>query len=118
VTAQLVADAWYGTTFDDLPVVWPRGYTARRAGGEVEVLDAAGKVRATTGRNYYISRAAIVPYDSDRYPAAIDCGYPWDFGECDASGEPAQYCDEIRYEGAVADSGTHVPPIAGEAGTR
>lgn len=94
-TAQLVADAEYGTTFEGLPVVWPRGFTGRRVGSEVEVRDAAGHVRATTGRRYWIARASTDPYVSDRYPAAVDCTYPWDFGECDASGEPAEYCEPV-----------------------
>lgn len=95
-TAQLVADAEHGMTFTGLPVVWPSGFTGRRAGSEVEVLDAAGNVRATTGRHYYISRAALSPYDNPRlYPAAVDCPYPWDFGECNAIGEPAEYCEPV-----------------------
>jgi hypothetical protein len=91
VTAQLVADAEHGTTFDGLPVVWPSGFSGRRTGSEVEVLDAAGNVRATTGRRYWIATAAGVPY-GDKFPAAVDCPHPWDFGECDASGEAATYC--------------------------
>jgi len=94
-TAELVADAEQGTTFTGLPVVWPTGFTGRRAGSEVEVLDAGGNVRATTGRRYWIAPAHR-PHgagDLDQFPAAVDCGYPWDFGECDASGEPAQYCE-------------------------
>jgi hypothetical protein len=33
---------------------WPRGYTAWRAGTEVEVLDSAGKVVLTTGSRYWM----------------------------------------------------------------
>src|SRR3954464_9172749 len=57
LTAVLVADAEHGTTFNGLPVVWPVGFAGRRAGSEVEVLDAAGNVRAATGRRYWISAA-------------------------------------------------------------
>lgn len=91
VTAPLVADAEHGTTFTGLPVVWPRGFTGRRAGSEVEVLDAAGNVRATTGRRYWIAPAYGIPY-GEKFPAAVDCPYAWDFGECDGSGESAEYC--------------------------
>ena len=72
-----------------LPAVWPLGFTGRPAGSEVEVLDAAGNVRATTRRRYWVARAAIHPYDGDRHPAAVDCPYPWDFGQCAPSDEPA-----------------------------
>jgi hypothetical protein len=95
-TAQLVADAEYGTTFTGLPVVWPRGYTGRRAGNEVEVLDAAASVRATTGRVYYIAMAQLNPYAADRFPAAVGCPYPWDFGECGTTGAIAQYCEPVK----------------------
>ena len=93
MTAELVADAEHGTTFNGPPVVWPRGYTGRRVGSEIEVLSAGGNVRATTGRRYFISRAYIDPLATDRYPAAMDCPYAWDFGECDASGEPVLPAD-------------------------
>jgi hypothetical protein len=53
------------------------------------VVDAAGNVRATTGRRHWIAQTAIYPYDDSVYPAAVDCGYPWDFGQCDASDESA-----------------------------
>jgi hypothetical protein len=89
VTAELVADAEHGTTFGGLPVVWPLGFTGRRAGSEVEVLDPAGNVRATTGRIYWISMAGFDQTKTDVYPAAVECDYPWDFGQCDAIDEPA-----------------------------
>lgn len=34
-------------------VAWPHGFTARRSGSEVEVLDPQGNVVATTGRSYH-----------------------------------------------------------------
>jgi hypothetical protein len=39
----------------DVPVTvaWPHGFTARRSGSEVEVLDPQGNVVATTGRSYH-----------------------------------------------------------------
>jgi hypothetical protein len=102
-TALLVADPTYGTSLNGQPVMWPGGYTARRAGSQVEVLDAAGTVRATTGRTYHISFAyapGLTPNDDGSvdsvgparaFPAAADCGYAWDFIDCTAT--PAdRYC--------------------------
>ena len=37
-----------------LPIMWPTGYTARRSGSEVEVLNASGRVMARTGGRYRI----------------------------------------------------------------
>jgi hypothetical protein len=83
MTGQLVVDPKYGTSFRDRPVMWPDGYTARRAGGEVEVLDADGLVKATTGRTYHISVAPAYGLEpSNAYPAAAECDYPWDFIDC------------------------------------
>jgi len=58
----LVAGGDYGITLDGKPVMWPDGFTGRRVGPEVEVLDGRGHVVATTGRWYrfavgYISDA-------------------------------------------------------------
>jgi hypothetical protein len=79
----------YGTTFHDMPVMWPVGFTGvRLARGEVAVLDADGKVVATTGRTYFISRAPVWNDEKHRlmeqlgaFPAAANCGYPWDLKE-------------------------------------
>jgi hypothetical protein len=54
VEGELIVDpefglAWRAGTDDIRPVVWPRGFTGRRVGIEVEVLDRDGKVVATTG---------------------------------------------------------------------
>jgi hypothetical protein len=109
-TAPLVADQVYGTSFGGRPVMWPGGYTARRVGTEVAVLDANGNIKATTGRTYHISYAyapALTyptndasgdrPKPTNVFPAAADCGYAWDFIDCTAAasapGSPAdQYC--------------------------
>ena len=86
-TGLLVVDPKYGTRFNGKPVAWANGFTARRAGAEVEVLDAKGKVVATTGRRYHIS---VAPPGWDlgpehAYPAAAHCGYPWDLVDCTAA---------------------------------
>jgi hypothetical protein len=41
------------------PVMWPEGYTARHLGWEVEVLNEAGEVVATTGRKYALAIGAL-----------------------------------------------------------
>ena len=57
---ELILDAEFGLAWsagpDDIrPVIWPRGFTGRRVGSEVEVLDRDGNVVATTGREYEIN---------------------------------------------------------------
>ena len=62
---RLVVDPTYGTAIvgdgyqnmligGDEPVIvaWPPGFTARRSGSEVQVLDPQGNVVGTTGRSY------------------------------------------------------------------
>ena len=95
-TAPLRVDARYGTSFDGRPVMWPAGYTARRVGTEVVVLDGDGNVKATTGRTYHIAHAyapMLIPDDdgslggfepSDAFPAAAHCPYHHDFIDCTA----------------------------------
>jgi hypothetical protein len=53
----LAFDSKYGTTADGIPLMWPQGYTARRNGAEIEVIDTKGAVRAITGREYDFSGA-------------------------------------------------------------
>lgn len=58
----LVVDAAAGTAIIDedvrasvpMRVMWRPGFSARRVGSEVEVLDQGGSVVATTGRRYRI----------------------------------------------------------------
>ena len=63
---ELVADPVSGTAVIEeyttkdgpqsrvLPIMWPAGYTGRRSGSEVEVLDSRGQVVARTGSTYRI----------------------------------------------------------------
>jgi hypothetical protein len=59
----LLVDPRYGTAIIDsdvratapVPVMWRVGFTGRRAGSELEVLDPHGNVVATTGRAYRIA---------------------------------------------------------------
>jgi hypothetical protein len=90
-TGTLAVDPKHGTSFLGHPVMWPAGYTARRVGAEVMVLDRDGEVKATTGRTYHISRAYAPddgmygPYKDDAFPVAADCTYHHDFIDCTAN---------------------------------
>ena len=64
---QLIVDQTHGTAIHDgsdapVPVMWPLGFTGRRVGSEVEVVDPDGKVVATTGRTYNF-RGGVTPED-------------------------------------------------------
>jgi hypothetical protein len=53
--AELILDpsaglAWRFGPDDIRPVIWPRGYTARRVGSEIQVLNRDGFVIARSGR--------------------------------------------------------------------
>jgi hypothetical protein len=74
VAGLLVVDPTYGTAIvgDDLPsmvqlsdvpvtLAWRPGFTARRSGSEVEVLDPGGNVVATTGRSYRFMGGYVSP---------------------------------------------------------
>ena len=55
--ADVTADPTTGTPVlkgGDFPVRWPKGFTAWRAGNEVEVLDASGRFVLRTGARYSI----------------------------------------------------------------
>ena len=73
----------YRTRFNGMPVIWPFGFTGvRLVGGEVAVLDDAGNVIATTGKEYGIAPAPASGGEMRRlvetigaYPAAANCGY-------------------------------------------
>jgi hypothetical protein len=66
-TGPLSVDATSGTAIIDTdadatttePVMWRPGFTGRRVGSEVEVLDPNGNVAAVTGRNYKIEGGHI-----------------------------------------------------------
>ena len=74
---KLVVDATYGTAITDEsiggtgPVLWPTGYTGRRSGSEVEVVDREGHVVARTGNRYQIEGA----FTGDNPRAWLACGY-------------------------------------------
>jgi hypothetical protein len=109
ITGVLVADPTSGTSINGEPIMWPVGFTARRLpGGEVDVLDAEGKVLATTGRTYHLSIGAVSGKAASTdiggaFPAAANCGYVWDFMDCtlapgsSPSYEYKQYCGFPEY---------------------
>ena len=79
-TGMLITDTAAGTAIvsEDMgqttvPVRWPGGYTGRRSGGQVEVLDGGGSVVARTGQRYML----LGGYSPDGTWAACDHGvYP------------------------------------------
>lgn len=71
-SGPLVTDPRYGTAIVDrggpnpqnnvaIPVAWRPGFSGRRAGSEVEVLDPAGNIVAVTGREYLIEGGGVTP---------------------------------------------------------
>jgi hypothetical protein len=95
---DLIVDARYGTTYKDgTPAMWLPGYTGRRVGSEVEVLDRDQNVVATTGKRYQLYFVYVAgrgganddgksPYViCDLYPCTPLC--PIEHGP--SSGEPA-----------------------------
>jgi len=108
----LTADAAHGTSLRGKPVMWPVGYSARRAGSEVEVLNAKGAVVATTGRVYYFAEARVSDPSKvnteTTYLASADCPYFWSLIDCTAVaqatreapadsdlGQQRSYCSQI-----------------------
>lgn len=74
VDGRLIFDPSFGTgilsdTVGTVPVAWRPGFTARRAGAEVEVLDANGNVVAITGQRFSIEGGFVTDWPQ-RPPAA------------------------------------------------
>jgi hypothetical protein len=74
-TGQLVTDAAYGTALVEAnqttPVMWPKGYTSRASGWEVDVVDKSGHVVARTGTRVEIEGG----YQGENPRAFFACGY-------------------------------------------
>jgi hypothetical protein len=71
---RLIFDPSFGTevlsdSFGTVPVAWRPGFTARRAGSEVEVLDRDGNVVAITGQRYSIEGGFVTDWPQQS-PAA------------------------------------------------
>jgi hypothetical protein len=71
VAGSLLVDSEYGTSLDGKPVMWPVGFTAVPVGREVQVLDSAGHVVATTGREYFISIGYVGSQEKQRLIESI-----------------------------------------------
>lgn len=67
----LVADPRTGTAIGSQPLVWRTGYTGRRVGSEVEVIDEHGEVVATTGQQVLLMGGGKM---SDGLPGFLVCG--------------------------------------------
>ena len=61
---DVMADPTSGTVIKGSgePLRWPKGYTARRVGSEVQVLDRAARVVLTTGSRYWMCPAIYLPH--------------------------------------------------------
>ena len=99
VKSTLLVDPDYGTSFDGMPVMWPVGFTGLRIRSEVRVLDKAGNLVATTGKEYFMSRGRVESPESAKlvetlraFPAAANCPYPWDLVDCGSTASPSPYC--------------------------
>jgi len=62
-TGVLIVDSTYGTRLagGSSPVMWPRGFTGRWLGSEIEVLDPTGNVVAITGKKYSLPGGLFEP---------------------------------------------------------
>jgi hypothetical protein len=72
---RLIVDPEFGTAIVDADVggitstvAWRPGFSARRAGAEVEVLDPTGRVVAITGRTYRIAGGYVKKDDWPEIP--------------------------------------------------
>jgi hypothetical protein len=80
---ELVADATYGTAViatgggdaTPIPVVWRSGFTGRRSGSEVQVVDPQGNVVAVTGHVYLFSGGYVVSNGSN--VSTKDADFDW-----------------------------------------
>ena len=58
-----------------LPVVWGSGFTGRRSGSEVQVVDRAGNLVAITGQAYLFNGGYVVSNGSG--VSARDADFDW-----------------------------------------
>jgi len=83
--ADVIADPKSGVPTDAATgksFAWPKGFTTRRAGSEVEVLDAAGKAVLMTGQRYRMCPAPDDTREGSGLPAHSSGG-AWVIGEVD-----------------------------------
>src|SRR4051794_21734770 len=85
--ADVIADPTSGTPTDAAtgePFAWPKGFTARRAGPEVEVFNRGGNVVLTTGTRYRMC------------PPPDDAGFVWNAARSSRGGWVIGMVDECR----------------------
>jgi hypothetical protein len=75
---ELIEDATHGTAISEpsgniITLKWPMGYTARRSGGTIEVLDTTGNVAAMTGRKYQFFTSAWTGNSGPAYTGGPGC---------------------------------------------
>jgi hypothetical protein len=71
VASELIVDPGYGTALAGyaggprVPVMWPEGFTGRRVGSEVAVVDSDGSLVAMTGQSYSVQGNRLYPFGSN-----------------------------------------------------
>ena len=75
---ELIEDATAGTAVKQpdgviIELSWPMGYTARRSGGTIEVLDTSGQVAAVTGRKYQFFTSSWTGSSGPAYTGGPGC---------------------------------------------
>jgi hypothetical protein len=105
--ADLIAEPTSGAPIDGATgksFAWPKGFTARRSGSEVEVLDPAGNIVLMTGHRYRMcpapddtnvgsglfARSSAGAWVIGMVSECMDCalggyGYPFDLPDCTAN---------------------------------
>ena len=75
----MIADPTSGTPVvkgSNASLQWPRGYTAHRAGTEVQVLDESGRLVLTTGGRYELAPTPTTDYTEPLSKWVIGCVTP------------------------------------------
>ena len=78
-TVDVVAEPTSGTPVvkgSNASLQWPRGYTAHRAGTEVQVLDESGRLVLTTGGRYELAPTPTTDYTEPLSKWVIGCVTP------------------------------------------
>jgi hypothetical protein len=72
-----VFDDWQGPASSPVPMSWRPGFTGRRVGSEVEVVDPTGRIAATTGRRItYYPGGSVVAGVKSVWNCDLWEGYP------------------------------------------
>ena len=80
LVAVLLVDPKYGTAVagtvgQRFPVMWRPGFTGRRVGSEVVVVDPEGRLVATTGQSWGLSGNELLPAPTGGWPNREDHPY-------------------------------------------